>query len=398
MSNEAARPASSSTSQTQNTALGEMVESLSNISSDLLQSYERLAARAERVDQELCRTNLELEAKVAEVEAILETLPVGVVVRDASGAVVRVNGALCQILGLDGTSLLGEPAADLLPRHDPDAHTVEHQDKEGRTRVLASSASNIISENGAHNGSIEVFDDRTELDQLEQRVHQMDKMAALGNMAAGIAHEIRNPMNDVKGFSDLFRKKLEPGSPHHRWAGLISDGVREVDAIITSLLSFAQPEKLSVETIDSAELVQSAIESALQLTPGNLDPAAWAIECSGPAVELRADRIKLRQSLRNLISNAIDIQPQGGRVAIETTEREHDVEFIVSDAGPGIPAEIVGRVTDPFFTTRAEGTGLGLSLVHTIAGLHRGAVTVHETPSDLGGARIQLRIPKSPQR
>ena len=398
MSNEAARPASSSTSQTQNTALGEMVESLSNISSDLLQSYERLAARAERVDQELYRTNLELEAKVAEVEAILETLPVGVVVRDASGSVERVNGALCQILGLDGTSQLGEPSADVLPRHDPDAHTVEHQDNEGGTRVLASSASNITSENGAHNGSIEVFDDRTELDQLEQRVHQMDKMAALGNMAAGIAHEIRNPMNAVKGFSDLFRKKLEPESPHHRWAGLISDGVCEVDAIITSLLSFAQPEKLNVETIDSVELVQSAIKSALQLTPGDLDPGAWTIEVSGPAVELRADRIKLRQSLRNLISNAIDIQPEGGRVAIEITEKGHDVEFTVSDAGPGISAEIVGRVTDPFFTTRAEGTGLGLSLVHTIARLHRGAVTVHETPSDLGGARIQLRIPKSPQR
>jgi len=375
-----------------------MVESLSTISSDLLQSYERLAARAERVDQELSRTNHELEAKVAEVEAILETLPVGVVVRDKDGSVVRVNDALCQILGLDGASLLGDPPASVLPRHDSTAHTVEHEDSEGATRILASSASSIVSENGTHTGSIEVFDDRTELDQLEQRVHQMDKMAALGNMAAGIAHEIRNPMNAVKGFSDLFRKKLEPESPHHRWAGLISDGVREVDAIITSLLSFAQPEKLSLETIDSTELIQSSIESALQRTPGDLESGAWTIETSGPAVEIRADRIKMRQALRNLISNAIDIQPQGGHIAIEVTEDGHDVEFTVCDAGPGIPTEIVGRVTDPFFTTRAEGTGLGLSLVHTITRLHRGTVTVHETPSDLGGARIQVRIPKSPQR
>lgn len=375
-----------------------MVRALSNISGDLLESYERLAARAERVDQELCRTNRELESKVAEVEAILETLPVGVVVRDGDENVVRVNGALCRLLGREATELLGSPSVNVLPHHDAELQTVEYTTSAGAQLLLASHSSQIVSEGGRRSGSVEIFDDRTELNALARRVHQMDKMAALGNMAAGIAHEIRNPMNAVKGFADLFQRQLDPASQNYRWAGLISEGVREVDGIITSLLSFAQPEKLNVETLECAALVEDAIAAALQRTPGARDAAAWIItrEC-GPAA-LRGDRIKLRQALRNLISNALEVQPDGGAVHVDVREFGDDVVFGVGDAGPGISAEIAGRITDPFFTTRAEGTGLGLSLVHTIVRLHGGALEVLETPSALGGARIQFKLPKNPLR
>ena len=379
-------------------ALGAMVESLSSISSDLLQSYERLAARAERADKELCKSNRELEAKVAEVEAILETLPVGVVVRDEDGRVLRVNGALCRILGREARELLGTPTAEVLPRHDAESRTVDYVGGDGSGHVLASHASRIVSETGAGCGSIEVFDDRTELNELTQRVHQMDKMAALGNMAAGIAHEIRNPMNAVKGFADLFQRKLDPDSEHQRWARLISEGVREVDSIITSLLSFSQPEQLGIETLETGALVEDAIAAALQRTPGGRAAEAWTITRDCEPLVLRGDRIKLRQALRNLVSNALEVQPEGGALEVSVSEVEGDVLFAVGDAGPGVPTEIAGRLTDPFFTTRAEGTGLGLSLVHTIVRLHGGALEVLDTPSPLGGAQIQFRLPKNPQR
>lgn len=233
---------------------------------------------------------------------------------------------------------------------------------------------------------------------LTDRVHQMDKMAALGNMAAGIAHEIRNPMNAVKGFADLFQRGREEGTKDYRWAQLISQGVKEVDGIITSLLSFAQPETLAIEEIEVPALIESAIAAALQRTPGERDAQDWTITVECSADNMRADRIKLRQALRNLISNALDIQPEGGAVHISAELLGPDVLFQVGDAGPGVPEDIAGRLTDPFFTTRAEGTGLGLSLVHTITRLHGGTFEVLPTPSPLGGALFTLTVPKTPLR
>lgn len=378
--------------------LAAMVDSLTGISSDLLASYERLEERARRVEEELCLANAELERKVAEVETILETLPVGVVVRDSEGRVQRINQALAAMLGWGARETLGDPAEMELPEHADEGLPVEFQTGEGHRLVLASRRSDVTSESGAVSGSIEVFDDRTELMDLNERVHQMDKMAALGTMAAGIAHEIRNPMNAVKGFADLFLRGREEGTKDHRWATLISEGVREVDAIITSLLTFAQPEKLALEEVTADSLVEAAVAASLQRTPGGLPAEHWTIDIECDAGSLRGDRIKLRQALRNLVSNALDIQPDGGAVRIRARATETTFEFTVEDAGPGIPQEIAGRIADPFFTTRAEGTGLGLSLVHTIVRLHGGAFEVLPEPSDLGGAALRLTVPLSPLR
>jgi len=272
-----------------------MVQSLTSVSNELLESYDRLAARAERMEKELCRANQE----VAE---------------------------------------------------------------------------------------------------LTERMHQLDKMAALGNMAAGIAHEIRNPLNAIKGFADLFQRNRQPGSKDYRWAELISEGVREVDGIITSILSFAQPEKLALEKIHVADLIQSAVAAALQRTPGAQETTNWTITTECKADDLQGDRIKLRQALRNLISNAMEVQPNGGTVHISAQDQDTLVLFRVDDGGPGVSPEIAGRVADPFFTTRAEGTGLGLSLVHTILRLHGGSLELLPTPSPLGGASFTCLVPKSPLR
>jgi signal transduction histidine kinase len=374
-----------------------MMQSFSEISGDLLESYERLQVRAERMEQELCIANRELERQVAEVEAILQALPVGVAVRSADGSVQAVNGALARILGKSADALADQEAPSQLPAAEVAGEAIRYAHPDGETRVLAWRTA-PISADGVELGSVEIFDDQTELAELESRIRQMDKMAALGNMAAGIAHEIRNPMNAVKGFADLFRRQMEPGTKDHRWASLISEGVSEVESIISSLLSFAQPEALNAETVEAKEILDGALAAALQRTPGDRPATDWEISTSCTAGSLRCDAIKLRQALRNLISNALDIQPEGGRVHIEVLERDDCHVFRVMDAGPGVPAELIPRLADPFFTTRAEGTGLGLSLVHTIAALHGGTFCVSTEPSPLGGANFQFTLPSSQLR
>lgn len=388
------------------TELDAMAAALHAVSSDLLEGYERLAARAERMERELVETNAELERKVGELdrtrewlEAILEALPCGVGVRDASGKLVRVNRALAEIVGRDSRELLG---GEQLPGIAPlAAGSIEVTRPDGDLRRVAARRSAVTSADGALSGSVEIVDDRTELELLAERLHRVDKMAALGTMAGGLAHEIRNPLNAVGGFAELLlrawvpERGLDPAleSKHRRWLAAIREGVREVEGIIAGLLSLADPGRLCVETFAAGPFVEETLALALR---GIDEPTRWPIAVDCRVEMLCGDRIQLRQALRNLVANAIHVQPTGGALRVELRRERDDVVLEVEDAGPGIPTRHLTRVTDPFFTTRAEGTGLGLSLVHAIADQHGGALEIDPRRSTLGGARVRIRVPLNP--
>ena len=360
----------------------EAMRALSRVGSELLESYEVLEKRALRVENELGRTN-------AELERILDSLPTGVIVRDAAGEVVRTNGAVDSILGAGvGVEALPEDLARAAEWRERDFASAD-----GRRLVLAARRSPIIDPDAGEVGSVTIIDDRTELAELAERLHGLDKLAALGNMAGGIAHEIRNPLNAVKGFASLLARRLAAGSQEREWAELIVEGADEANTILSSMLTVAQPERLERERVRGSELVESAAALAERdLVPeGEVGPWRVTRECSAPDFE--GDRIKLRQALRNLIANAMQAQPDGGEVRIELALEQDEVVARVTDAGPGIPGDLARRICEPFFTTRAEGTGLGLSLVATIAQLHDGRVEVSPNPAPLGGADVSIRIP-----
>lgn len=358
------------------------MENFSTISANLLTSYNALEARAQRVEQELAVANQALKAKVAELDAVLEALPVGVAVRGADGRVRRVNQHLIETLRRPADELVGQrEIAELTTArtHDGQVTTTDgralHLDLR---RSTVTSADTII-------GSVEIVDDRTELQALTERVHAMDKIAALGTMAGGIAHEIRNPLNAVAGFAELLQTRLADHADPKvaRWSMLIAQGAGEANAIISSLLSLSQPEPLEREQIEPAELLTEALRAA------NREHAV-EVRCTAPAFV--GDRIKLRQALRNLIANATDVAPTAPLI-VEARIEAGLLELAVSDAGPGIAPELRRRVLDPFYTTRAEGCGLGLALTNTIADLHGGRLYIDPAASELGGARVSLQLP-----
>ncbi len=380
----------------------EAMSAFSSIADNLRQGYAALAARAEVVEEELRVANAQLESKVFELErvrrhleAVLDSLPTGVVVRDEQGRVERVNEPALEILDAERADLMGalEPAA-LVTEPAGSAMIC----RGGVRRIVAARYSGVRTRDGESLGSVEVLDDRTEFQELAERVHRLDKMAALGTMAGGIAHEIRNPMNAIKGFAALLLRGMQQESREGRWASLICEGVDEVNAIVSGLLNFASPERLQPEALDLAALVEESLELVRRDLSGagdgsNLLHSLESEVCDG---ELTGDRIMLRQSLRNLVANAIDAQPEGGPVLVRVSCDAQQCCFSVEDAGSGIPEELAGRVADPFFTTRSEGTGLGLALVHTVAGLHGGRLEISPEASALGGARVLLKIPRLP--
>lgn len=350
-------------------------------------AHSELAARAARMEQEL-------EANVAELEAVLNGLPTGVVVRDADRTVLRANPVAQALLGEDEAALRGRSEVPLLDRlvadGTPYALSADHADP----RVVALRRSPVTLSDGTPAGSVEILDDRTELEAMAQRMLQQAKMAALGTMAGGIAHEVRNPLNAVRGFASLLAGRVAEGGCEARWARLIEEGVDECDAIIGAVLAFAAPERLCIERLDARTLCESAVGVVRrELARTNRDDHYDLSICIPDALEFDGDRIQLRQALRNLIANAVDVQPDGGLVRLEVAARGADVEFRVQDAGPGIPPELASRITEPFFTTRADGTGLGLALVHTVARLHGGALKVPQTSGPLGGADMHLVLP-----
>jgi signal transduction histidine kinase len=240
---------------------------------------------------------------------------------------------------------------------------------------------------------------------LAERLHAADKLSALGTMAAGIAHEIRNPLNAVRGFAELLAARGRDDVKHSavkgiadgratRWAELIVEGVSEVDAIIDNLLSFGSPERLRLEDIEGRELLEGA--ARLVATPANGRAPVIGVRAEAPP--FRADRIKLRQAVRNLIENALEAQGESPapRVEVELAREGGELVVRVSDAGPGVPEALRTRILDPFFTTHADGTGLGLALVSVIARLHGGSVQCSPRRSPLGGALFVLRFPFQP--
>ncbi len=391
--------------------LEEAQREFANISRNLLSSYSALAERAEVVELELSRTNTELECKVIELdrvtsdlEAILSALPTGVVVRDAEGVILRVNPAAQRILGTSASDLLGRSEHALLCGANSNGSAREVSREDGSRLVIASRysevdrapASSDDSATGA-NGSVEILDDRTEVVQLTERLHAMDKVQSLGTLASGIAHEIRNPLNAVQGFATLLERELEPDTKANHWASLIVEGAKEANSIISSLLCLGRPEALVSEVIDPDELLEQAVRAAIPVAAdGSSSSSKWEITSKSTVPHFMGDRIKLRQAIRNLVANAIDIQPEGGAVDVELLQESGDILVCVRDAGPGVPDDLRGKITDPFFTTRAEGTGLGLALASTIAQVHGGRVEVSPEASRLGGAEIFIRFPFTP--
>lgn len=299
--------------------LAQVATELTAISENLLASYARLARHAERVEGELVVANAELARRVAEVDAlrlhldaVRRALPCGVVVFRADGAIASANPRALELLGCDESDLLvvGGALFDAATREEA---VCEHARSDGTRRVLAVRRSDMP----CGSGSVVTIDDRTEERRLSAELASTSKMVALGTMAGGIAHEVRNPLNAVRGFASLLCRELEGTSRAHRFATRIQQGVDEVDAIVASLLGFAKPERLVREDVDVGALVAEAVALARREYSAGGDADHWILDVDASSVHLHADRIKLRHALRNLIANAIQAQPAGGRVAIE---------------------------------------------------------------------------------
>jgi len=231
---------------------------------------------------------------------------------------------------------------------------------------------------------------------LSRRAQMAEKLAAVGTMTAGLSHEIRNPLNAAALQLTVLERRLQKlpraeQPPLLEPLHLVRDEIRRLDHILEDFLQFARPREFQPRPVE----VATVLTKVLDLLEGEAERQQIALERDFDSVPAVAgDEERLRQVVMNLALNAIDAAGRGGRVRVAChleDPRAGEVAIHVDDSGPGVPPDVRERIFEPFFTTKARGSGLGLSIVHSIVAQHRGTITIEDAPS--GGARFALRLP-----
>ncbi|HEX9576819.1 MAG TPA: ATP-binding protein [Myxococcales bacterium] len=301
---------------------------------------------------------------------IVESVASGIVTTDAEGRITYLNPAFAELTGLTFDSIRGKLLIERFPEFD----RVGNGEARVAGRVVSYAVSPFEAEGG---GNVVVVQDLTELRRMEEEVRRADRLAALGKMSAGLAHEIRNPLASMCGSIALLGKQPGLGEKERKLLTIVSREGERLEALVRDFLAFARPSQPQIQEIQATQLVEETLDVFRQ------DAAARELRVSveiEPGVRVLADPGQLRQVLWNLLSNAADAAGRGGSVRTRVRRIEGMAVLEVEDSGPGIAGEDLQRIFDPFFTTKESGTGLGLAIVHRIVEAHGGQLAVQSVP------------------
>ncbi len=233
------------------------------------------------------------------------------------------------------------------------------------------------------------------LETSRRAAFENEKLAAIGRLAAGIAHEVRNPLGVIRASASMVQEGFQPGDESHRACQFIREEIDRLDGLITALLQFARPSELRVQSV----ALDKVIDRALQLADDDLrqrEIEVFGREALASLPEVQADPDLIAQVLLGLVTNAAEALERGGRIELRGERDAGEVCLSVADSGPGIAPEDAARVFEPFFTTKPKGTGLGLAMAARIAAAHCGRLELLEgsgAGASGAGACLRLHLP-----
>jgi two-component system, NtrC family, sensor histidine kinase PilS len=339
-------------------------------------------------------------------ERIVESIRSGLITTDLSGSIYTANAAATEITGLTPDELKGRSIFSLFgdiseairfsveagggeeatPRFETDLVTPD-----GFAVHIGYSVSPLFSENNEAKGLIIAFQDLTEIRSMEESVRRKDRLAAVGRIGAGLAHEIRNPLGAMRGAIQVLESTTPPDSVQSDLMGIILRESDRLNSIITNFLSYARPKAGNFTETDVCEAIRDTM-TLLRHSP-DLKPGHKIVEdIPQEPVTIMADVTQLKQIFWNLARNALAAMPEGGELRISLTRKSSQrVRIVVADTGQGMTPEQVEQLFEPFSNSTTGGTGLGLSIVYQIIRDHNGAINV--TSSEGQGTSITVELP-----
>lgn len=330
---------------------------------------------------------------------LVSHMPIGLVALDQEGRVNALNSVAETTLGVRAADVIGTDARVILPAvlvdtlngaGAPVAKEVLCPVAKDRQIALDVSAAMLTDEDGQHFGRVILFKDLTEMRALRQELEKNRRLATVGRLAAGVAHEIRNPLSSLKGFATYFKEKYKTNDRDQDIARIMIQEVDRLNRVVSQLLEFSRPMRLHLQLAPLKPLVDDAFRL--------IDPQAGAVGVT-TALEMddeqrrsRMDVDKMQQVLLNLFYNALDAMPDGGRLTVRVTDDENQATCLeVNDTGTGIPDKDQPHVFEPYFSTKKAGTGLGLAIVHNIIEAHQGKIEITSRQGE--GTRVRITWP-----
>jgi PAS domain S-box-containing protein len=405
--------------------LAEVLKAFNESTEKLQASYNALQAKFGELNLELEKKNTELNRRIAEISeikdylnSILQSATDGVIAVDMDYRITAFNRAAERITGLEAKDVVGLPfeacfatdfGVDLVStsgNSDPASpYVLRDMQVKGREPFpVRESTSLTRSGTGEITGAVKIIEDLTELRELEEQARRQDRLTALGQMAATVAHEIRNPLGGIEGFASLLTRDFDEDDPRLKLVTKILEGARSLNRVVSELLMFTRPIKCDFQRVE----VAAAIEGAMGFVSENIKNSnvRFRKRFGSSPLYVSGDAEQLERALLNIILNAKQAMPNGGDLEVCCDKRSlpkaaqqmlgdglsgHWVEIAIKDSGPGLEESEIPLIFNPFFTKKEKGTGLGLAIATKIVEAHRGQITASNSPK--GGAVFTISLP-----
>lgn len=358
-----------------------------------------LSEQARRSRRELQKKQVDFDQLEALNRNIVQSINSGLLTTDLEGKVTFFNKAAEEITGYSFSQVYNSKAEKMFPflkkplnsDHPPFRFESEFKREDGDTLYLGFSTSPLRDSRGEELGDILIFQDLTKLKAMEEHIRMVDRLAAVGRLAAGIAHEMRNPLASVSGSIQVLKGELQLDNGNERLMDIAIRETERLNALITDFLIFAKPGLEGKEVVDIVRVINDTLGEFASSPEWNKDIEVYK-NLSGDS-KVEANPRQLKQVFWNLFINAVQAMPEGGKLKIEVRSQKPEarsleymsnsqkaednlLEIIITDTGCGIPRENLDKIFDPFFTTKEKGAGMGLSIAYRIIESYKGKTVV----------------------
>ena len=373
-----------------------------------------LSEQARRSGRELQKKQVDFDQLEALNRNIVQSINSGLLTTDLEGKVTFFNKAAEEITGYNFSQVYNSKAEKMFPflkkplnsDHPPSRFESEFKREDGDTLYLGFSTSPLRDFRGEDLGDILIFQDLTKLKAMEEHIKMVDRLAAVGRLAAGIAHELRNPLASMSGSIQVLKSELQLDDGNERLMDIAIRETERLNALITDFLLFAKPGLEGKEVVDITKVINDTLGEFASSPEWNKDIEVYKNLPKDSKVE--ANPRQLKQVFWNLFINAVQAMPEGGKLKIEVRSQKPEVrslkymsnsqkaednllEIIITDTGCGIPKKNLDKIFDPFFTTKGKGAGMGLAIAYRIIESYKGKTVVK---SEVGqGTTFTIYLP-----